>query len=228
MPSGCENPLQPARANGSTPSGSNGLTRPPTLPLLLVALVGLAVWVAFLPPTLAHNPWIYSWDSAAYIETAQSILAGRGLVHRPIWGLSPDIWVPIAFWPPGYPILIALAQLIGLSTPPPCLAVSLGSSGIFVILMAYVCCQLFPWTVALPILLVTISMPAFLYISTSCLSDASYLTFAMGSLACLSAWSLHSKRSWWWLTAAGLLAGTSWSTRYVGLALFAATACFLL
>src|SRR5713101_3461444 len=130
MKSRSETPLPSAITNEGTLPVKNGLTRRSTLPPLLVALVSLAVWIAFLPPTLAHNPWIYSWDSAAYIETAQSVLAGRGLVHRPIWGLSPDIWVPIAFWPPGYPILIALAQLIGLATPPPCLAVSLGSAGI--------------------------------------------------------------------------------------------------
>jgi hypothetical protein len=102
--------------------------------VLLVTIVCLAVWGAFLPSMLTHNTWIYSSDSAAYIETALSINAGRGLVHRGILGLVPNIWEPIRFWPPGYPILIALAQLSDMSPTTAGLAVSLVSSGIFVIL----------------------------------------------------------------------------------------------
>src|SRR3990172_2035484 len=155
----------------------------------LVTLVCLAVWGAFLPSMLAHNTWIYSWDSAAYIETAVSINAGRGFVHRTILGLEPNIWEQIRLWPPGYPILIALAQLSGMSPTTAGLAVSLVSSGFFVILLTKICLRLFHRSLALPVTLAAVCMPAFLFISTSVLSDATYLAFAVASLSCLLLWS---------------------------------------
>jgi hypothetical protein len=196
--------------------------------ILLVTLVCLAVWGAFLPSMLTHNTWIYSSDSAAYIETALSINAGRGFVHRAILGLNPNIWEPIRFWPPGYPILIALAQLSGMPPTTAGLVVSLVSSGIFVILLTKICLRLFHWSLALSVTLAAVCMPAFLYASTSALSDTTYLAFAAASIYCLLLWSSRRTGSWMWLTAAGLLAGISWGIRNTALSLFIATAIFIL
>lgn len=191
-------------------------------------LICLTVWAAFLPATFSHNSWVYSWDSAAYIETANSIHAGRGLMQRVIHGLEPRIWEPISWWPPGYPILIASAQMVGLSAASAGVVVAIAAAAISVILVSYVCLQLFDWLLALLVTLAIVCMPIFLQISTQCMSDSSYFAFAAASVACLVNWSVKSRPSVYWIFGAGLFAGAAWGVRYVGSALFAATGIFLL
>jgi hypothetical protein len=195
---------------------------------VLMLSLCLVVWVAYLPSTFAHNQWIYSWDSAAYIETANSIHAGRGLMQRVIHDFGDEIWEPISWWPPGYPILIATLQMTGLSAMVASLTVSVGAAGLSVILLTLVWLRFFDWRVALFGVLTLISMPAFLQISTQSMSDSSYLAFVVASIGCLSLWSTKSHDNRSLLFTAGLFAGASWTVRNVGVALIFATLTFLI
>jgi hypothetical protein len=197
-------------------------------PYIFTTLICLAVWAALLPVTYQANPWIYSWDSVAYIETANSIHAGRGLMQRSIDGINPAIWEPISWWPPGYPILIALVQAGGLSAQDAGLAVAIVAGGISVVVIAFMSLQLFSWPQAFLIALLTITAPTFLQISTQCMSDTSYFLFVTASVLCLVVWTLNYQSSYSWVFAAGVLAGAAWGTRYAALGLFAATGAFFL
>lgn len=193
----------------------------------LVALTCLAAWMVFMPFTLQHESH-YEWDSAAYVEGTQSLVAGRGLEHRTIFGVDPPVWQPIRRWPPGYALLIAPLHAVGLSAPTAGIVVSLVSGGIFVLILARVCLWLFPPAVALPVALAGVCMLSFLQVSTNCLSDAPYASLAAGSLACLIRWTRQEAAPPRWLLAAGFLAGAALAVRYVGFSLLATSAIFLL
>lgn len=186
----------------------------------------LSIWAIFIPPTLPRA-YIYTWDSAAYVETARSLHAGRGLQQRVIHGVGQEYWEPIAWWPPGYPILIALVQMTGLSAESAGVAIAIVSAAISVMILAFICLKLMHWTLAIPVTLTTIIMPVFLHISVACMSDATYFALLTASMACLVCWSIRPNPSWILLSAAGFFAGASWTVRNVGLALFVATAIFL-
>ena len=191
-----------------------------------MVLAGLAVWAGFLPLTQAAVPWIYSWDSAAYIEAAQSIRAGRGVLQRVFEGLGSNIWMPMSWWPPGYSMLVAGLHWLGLPAPTACIAVA-GIKGAFaVVILAVIALRLFHWALALPLTLVVAASVAFQKVSVQCMSDTSFFVFVLASLACLIFWATGPKASMRLIFGAGVFAGAAWATRNAGLALFAATALF--
>jgi hypothetical protein len=194
----------------------------------IVIIIGMMVWAVFLPKTFAHNAWIYSWDSAAYIETAESLLAGRGLMQRVIQGFEPEIWQPTNWWPPGYPILIAAVQLFGISGTTSCVVVAVVAGALSLLLVTIVYLRLFHWSLALPMTIAVGASVPFQKISSQCMSDTSYFAFAVASALCLIMWSTSLHASRLWIFGAGLFAGAAWVTRNVGLALFAATGLFFL
>src|SRR4051794_19278217 len=92
--------VRPAQPGTSCPRGRGWL---------IVSVAGFCTWAALLPESYARS-YIFTWDSAAYIECARSLHIGRGFQQRQIDGLETELWHPIAWWPPGYPIMIALVQ----------------------------------------------------------------------------------------------------------------------
>ena len=194
---------------------------------VLVAAACVSVWAALVLVTINQN-YIYSWDSAAYVETARSIHEGRGLMQRTIHGLEPSLWEPISWWPPGYPILVALVMAMGVSATTACVLVALVSSAISVCVLAWITLPRFHWALTLALVLVTVSMPPFIQSSSTCMSDAPYFLFAAASLACLISWAAREERSYLWLVIAGILAGAAWGMRYAGSSLFIATVIFFL
>jgi len=195
-----------------------------------VAIVAtcVALWLALLPSALNSVPWIYSWDSVAYIETANSIHAGRGLMQRVIDGIGPEIWQPISWWPPGYPILIAALQSFGLSAANSGVAIAAAAGLGSVVLIALICMRLLPWPVALATTSVIIAMPTFVQITLLCMSDSTYYLFVAASVFCIVRWTSSQSPGHWNLFFAGLFCGAAWSVRYSGAALIAATGIFLL
>jgi hypothetical protein len=208
---------------GSIKTGQSALSAPGYAFILSAALVA---WATCVSAMLRANSWIYTWDSAVYVETAESIVAGRGLAHRLIYGLEPVIWQPLALWPPGYPLVVSLTSLLGLSAPTGCVAVSVGASALSVVLLTYICLSLLRWQLALPIVLMVAISVAFQLISTQCMSDAAYYVFAIASVACLVRWSTRERPSDLWALGAGLCAGAAWITRNAGVALLIATAAY--
>jgi hypothetical protein len=221
-------------SDGATPESignsmydSGKSNSPSTIWLVPFLFLCLSAWAMFIPATLPRA-YIFTWDSAAYVETARSLHAGRGLQQRVIHGLGQDYWEPIAWWPPGYPILIALVQTTGLSPESAGVAIAIISAALAVMILAYICLRLMHWSLAIPVTLTTVIMPIFLHISVACMSDATYFALLMGSMACLICWSMRPGASWQLMAAAGFLAGAGWVVRNVGIALFIATAIFLL
>ena len=200
----------------------------PRVLLAGMILFGLAMWAAMLPATFGHNEWVYSWDSAAYLETAESLHAGRGLYHRVIHGLGPQIWEPLTLWPPGYPIMIAAVMALGLSAKTACLVVSAGAAALSLILLGVIALRVMKWPLACSVMILVAVSSSFQAISTQCLSDSSYYCWVLGSVACVVEWVRRPRASWRWMLAAGLFAGAAFCTRNAAIALFAATGVLML
>ncbi|MDD5195581.1 MAG: hypothetical protein PHQ96_07925, partial [Candidatus Omnitrophica bacterium] len=76
--------------------------------MIFISLISL-ILLFFLSDKLIP----YTYDSAAYISTAKNMLEGKGLqISRfSIYPINIDTQ-PLARWPPGYPLLIALLGLL--------------------------------------------------------------------------------------------------------------------
>ena len=202
--------------------------RNPALAQIAIILVALAAWALFLPHVQQAAPWIYSWDSAAYIEAANSLHAGRGCSQRVIDGLGHDIWEPMSWWPPGYSLLISFIMMFGVSAKTACLIVAGANGAISIVLLGLIAGRLLNWKIALPLTTAVAVSVAFQKVSIQCMSDTSYLMLVLASVAGIVFWTTSEKQSWRWLFAAGLFAGAAWVTRNTGLALVAATGVFFL
>jgi Dolichyl-phosphate-mannose-protein mannosyltransferase len=201
---------------------------PGWLEVAVVAGCCLLAWLALLPATHAHIPWVYSWDSVAYVEAANSIASGKGPLQRIIEGTNPEIWQPMTWWPPGYPLLITPLTLAGIPSSTGCVVVSYVAGAASVVLLAMVALRFFHWMVALPLTLTfAVSVP-FQTISTQCMSDTTYLALVLASTLCLALSAQRQTGDLRWMLAAGVFAGAAWVTRNVGLALFAATGLLIL
>lgn len=75
----------------------------------IAAVLGVAITAALLAAIL---PVAYQYrdpDVASYIEAARNFLAGKGLSVSADLDKLPSALEPLSLWPPGYPLLIALA-----------------------------------------------------------------------------------------------------------------------
>lgn len=90
----------------------------PVRPAMIAAAFMILIGLVSLLTVIGPGNYLYAVDSASYVEQARSLLAGRGLVSRPfsvdaISGLNVgDIEQPDALYPPGYPLVTALASAI--------------------------------------------------------------------------------------------------------------------
>jgi hypothetical protein len=201
---------------------------PPLSEVAAVAGCCLLAWVSLLPATYAHIPWVYSWDSVAYIEAANSIAGGKGPLQRVIEGTGPAIWQPMSWWPPGYPLLIAPLTILGIPSAAGCVVVACVAAAASVVLLAAIALRFFHWMVALPLTLTFAVGVPFQTISTQCMSDTPYLALVLASTLCLMVSASRPMGGLRWIFSAGIFAGAAWVTRNVGLALFAATGLLIL
>lgn len=213
----------PQKVDGRDWQAGNRRTLSSLARCAIVAICGLAAWAMFLPAT-ASRAYVYTWDSAAYVECARSMLEGNGFLQRRIDGLNPEIWQPIAWWPPGYPILIALASAVtGIGAPQAGVGVAMVSAAAAILLIANILCKLVNWIVAIPVLCTIVWMPSFQQISVTCMSDATYLMLVAACVSCILEWQRRGYLANGWLLSAGVLAGMSWGVRYAAVAFLAAT-----
>ena len=207
--------------------GLDNLSKRLTFSMALVVLMCLAIWGAIMS-AFCGRLYLQAYDCCLYKECAESLVAGKGLMHRPLTGLDQPAWVPFRTWAPGLPLLMASFLSIGFSAYTAGIIVVLFFGGIFVLILSSLCLQLFPPVVALPVALAGIVMPTFLMHCGLGQSDVPYTTLTAGSLICLINWSKHKSGSLGWVFAAGLLAGASYLTRYVGLSLLASSTLIVL
>lgn len=172
-------------------------------------------------PVFDRHFVLFTPDAIAYVNSAENLLAGRGLVHV-AWDCSTPPVVPLTLWPPGYPLSIAaLSRVTGLEPASAALWISraawtllpLGSVLVFgaigragVGLAAGVLVQLSPGALFGPM----------------ALTDAPFLFLAMLVLTCWGRAVVVVRRAVLWALLAGLAAGIAYSFRNVGVALLVA------
>ncbi len=178
---------------------------------LLAGVLGLAAgWGLYR--VLAWGPWAFT-DSVAYVDAARGVLAGRGLVVRE----SPSQAVPLAHYPPLYPLLLAAAMAVG-RTDWLTAARALDAlwAALFVAVLAGTVVRAAPrwwlaWLVALPVL----TQPTLVQHMTGVMSEPPFFVAGLGTWAAAWAYTRTGNPRWWWgavvLAAAGVL------LRYAGL-----------
>ena len=107
------------------------------------------------------------------------------------------------------------------------LIVAVGGAALATACTALLWTRFFDWRVGLLGALSFLTMPAFLQVSTQAMSDGLYYLCVVASVLALWAWTRPGDGRARWLVIAGVLAGASWTVRNVGLAMLAATMCFL-
>jgi 4-amino-4-deoxy-L-arabinose transferase-like glycosyltransferase len=186
-----------------------------------VPLVTVAVWGLFMPTVVARTRSAAS-DQLMYAEAAESLVAGQGLKYRGIYGLEQPAWLPMHNWPPGWAVLIALPHSLGISTSTSAVAWNLLFGAAGVVLVSWICLRSFPPEIALAITLAVVCMPVYLINSVLGTTDLPFVVVVLASLACLVR-GLEDDARIAWLMAAGVLAGVSYSFRYVGVTLMMAS-----
>jgi len=181
------------------------------------AALGLAAGVS-LYWTLAWGPWALS-DSVAYVDAARGLLAGRGLVVRE----SPTNWVPLAHYPPLYPLLLAgLMRWGGLSWLTAARLVDAVMYGLFVALVAWVGIAARPrspwWGLGLAVVLAW--QPPVVQYMTGVMTEPPFVALALGVWAAAWAYVRTGRVGWWRLAVAAAAAGLL--LRYAGLFYLAA------
>ncbi len=193
----------------------------------MVPIACLAVWAGFLPGMIRHVSLLRT-DRVFYQEAAESLVDGRGLMHRPIYEIGTEGWVPLTVWSSGYPVATAALHAIGLPVHDAALIVDLIFGGVLVLLVCWFCLRLLPPVVALPVALTAVMMHTFLEQCANGMSDIPYAAMTAASLVCLIQWSDNRMSSVIWLFWAGLFAGAAYTMRYVGICLFPPTVLFIL
>lgn len=218
-------PLRPGRP------GLKALSRDTCLTMVLLAGL-LAAWGQEQAADLRLFGPAYTPDSASYVECARSLLTGEGCQMRYYTSLKPRFWREMTIWPPGFSLLIAGVSSIGaIPAPQAGLWIALASTAAALVAVFLIARRFLPPFMAFAVSLGAGLMPALLEAGKTCLSDTLYLALAAWAMLCLLKGAqpvkgLASARGW--LALAGGLSGWAWSVRYVGIALIAAMACFLL
>ncbi len=185
--------------------------------------VGLAVGLGLLAAvllwaTVARVPWALS-DSVAYVDAARGVLAGRGLVVRE----SPEHWVPLAHYPPLYPLLLAaLMRGAGLSWLTAARILDAAMYGLFVAGLVWVGLRAFPrrpgWGLGLAAAVAL--QPAVLQHMSGVMTEPPFLALAVVTWAAAWAYGRTRRTAWWWVAVAA--AALSLLVRYAGLYYLAA------
>lgn len=163
----------------------------------------------------------FAGDSASYIEAARSLLQGLGVDMTP-WGYDRRLHpVPLEWWPPGYPVLIAIVAKFGFSVERAATLVTQWSSalsaGAIVLLFTPVIGPVYAFLSASVIFI----SPAVLLWTFVPGSDPSFLLVAIIAIGCFlqAMQEIDSRRRW---IMAGLLLGLTVWLRNAGIALVAA------
>lgn len=195
---------------------------------ILLWLIGTIVVMALVSIS-ASIIYPYTSDGLIYIEAAQNLLAGNGLLVTPFGPAPYDVDVePLRLYPPGYPVLIAGVSLLGFDAVKAALGISIFAW--IALLPAIVFC-LRPLIGIIPAsicgLLTILSAPVFLT-GPMVFSD---IPFFLATCLCFGVLfrSVDKNPRWKGILLAGLLAGVAYSLRNVGLAiLLSASAAFVL
>lgn len=199
------------------------------LPLVLWALV---LGAALASLAQLYDPSFIAIDGAFYTSAAKNLAGGQGFVssivssdeHYLVGGMP----VPQTNFPPGYPLLIALAGRLGLEYPHAAFLVSLLSfGGVALVLSLLLLRAGHPPARAFMASAVWLGLPLAWGNVLGCLSEMPFTLLTLVSLWCLVRSERHSNRRELWLAATGLAAGLAFTVRYQGVFYVAALGLFL-
>jgi 4-amino-4-deoxy-L-arabinose transferase-like glycosyltransferase len=175
------------------------------LTLGLAVVAGLATWIA-----TRHGPGM-SPDSVTYLSAARNLASGHGYTDFTGQALTN--------FPPGYPALVAVMNVLGTSLATAARIVNAVSFGAIVVLAgALVRRHTSSPLLALGATMLVAVSPALINIASNAWSETLYCAFVLAFLLALEA-AIAPGRSARWLASAGALAGLAFLVRYVGLSL---------
>lgn len=191
--------------------------------VLVSAVMGcLAAGVAALAgdPRLAITP-----DSVAYLNAADNLRRGLGLILTITPLAEPATVVPFATWPPLYPLLIAAARIVAPDTVTAARIVQILSVGLLSIPIGWLTYRIAGARFVFPVLLFCAILRPLLIASSFVWSESAFTLLAYASIALLVEGMrddrFGGRPRHAFLAAAGLLAALAMLTRYIGVVVIA-------
>ena len=189
---------------------------------LSVAVLGALIMLAVVGFVIVFDPAYFQSDSAQYISTAKSLLAGHGPATTIVWTAEHHLLggVPVAQtnFPPGYPMLVAAIAVLGVEP----LRAAFGVS-IFAFCAVPV---LVHWLLrvagrapapSLGLAAAWFVIPFVWFNVLACLSEMTYTLLTLLTVVCLRQRERHPAYWQAWLLLAGACAGLAFSVRYAAL-----------
>ncbi|MCL4216998.1 MAG: hypothetical protein KJ052_08355, partial [Candidatus Hydrogenedentes bacterium] len=191
------------------------------LPAALTALA--ASYTVMLSFVSLWYEGAYSPDSLVYVNTAQNLLAGKGLAVSVVWlteplESSPVPPQPMQGWGPLYPALIALMALTGLSAACAALAVPLLLLPLILAGAYFAAREFYGKAAAMLVVGALLHFDPLRYVTVHAWSENTALVCHFWFL-CLAARVGNGKGSWGTAAGAGLLAGLATIGRFAFLPL---------
>ncbi|HWQ63915.1 MAG TPA: glycosyltransferase family 39 protein, partial [Methanospirillum sp.] len=160
-------------------------------------------------------PWI-DWDASDYINVAENIVHGKGIVSGWESDTIHKFW-PLTVWPPLYPILIAALMLVGFTSVNAAMWVQILSLAGIVVVSFYLGREIDSPLVGYLSAFLILWMSTLWELTRMALTEVPYIFFSIIGLFFLIRY-LKSETSWYLLYAA-LFCGAGAVTRYMGVTL---------
>ncbi len=197
--------------------------------LLDIALLTLGGCLALTyASVLGSVVYPFTDDGVIYVESARNLLLGRGLVHTPYSVFPSDAeLVPLQFFPPGYPLLIAAAASLGLDVQAASLTVTRLSVALVPFLVNWAVRPVAPLDIRVGTAVLVATSPAVMETSFAAMTDVPFLGFSLLSVGCLLR-ARDGKAGTAYLLVSGVAAGLCYSVRIFGAAFLLAGAATVL
>ena len=146
---------------------------------IICLMVGLSVVVVYSVTFGRYSPpWM--GDAAKYVQATRSLLHGHPLLLHTYEGSAP-----IRLWPPGYPVLAALAAQSGIDAARAALLVTQVALALIPISCFWALTPAYGLTTALCTSVICLTAPGLLPESNIAMSDSVFLLLAILTLGCV-------------------------------------------
>ena len=191
-----------------------------TISLCVLGALGVSL---FLWATAPHGIGIRT-DSVAYLWSAKNLVQGIGLGTVDAFGK----FKPLNHFPPLYPTLLAVFELMGTSGLNAARWLGALWIGMQILLSGLILARLTNRSFWLPIIgvLVLFFFPAVWETNLYAMTEPLYIVCSLMGFLCLDNYYINNKSRW--LCLASVLFGLSFFARYIGIAVITAGALFIL
>jgi hypothetical protein len=196
-----------------------GMQRPSGAPL--AAAVVVAALAAALVAIATRHGAAVSPDSATYASGAQNLTRGTGYVDY--------LGQSITDWPPGFPVILAGAHLMGMAVLDAARWLGVIEIAALVVLTYLLGLRYLvrPW-LAVAAAAVAGFAPAMVGVFGYVWSEPGFCVIAMALLIVVEPIARRPMAPWWQCALAGLIAGVGFAVRYAGMALFVVVMCAII